>query len=322
MPGPGGGSHGGGGHHGGSSHSGGHRSGGYHGGSFHGGMHHRPRGGMYYRPYGRRYYGGGCLSSFFGILLLPIFFVIFIFMMISSFVGNSFFDLSQGGTIKYDENKFQDYANTQYANEFGTSSAYEDNILLTILVDTDSYDEYYYIAWVGDHIKTDIVNMFGNNDTVLGEVLLSSINTNSYKYSLDSNIADAIEIIRKQIVDLKLDSSFNCNEIHDRVKPELYVDCGEECNIVKSHLTNKSSLELTTETVNTALEEFTNSTGIPIVVLVDEIDNVFSKSLSGQTIFSIIILIVLVISIIYFITRKRNKKTSTKDYYDAKYEER
>lgn len=307
MPGPGGGSHGGGGHHGGSSHSGGHRSGGYHGGSFHGGMHHRPRGGMYYRPYRRRYYGGGCLSSFFGMLFLPIFFIILIFMMISSFIGNSFFDLSSGGSIRYDENKFQDYADIQYANEFGTSSAYEDNILLTILVDTDSYDEYYYIAWVGDHIKTDIVNMFGNNDTILGETLLSSINTSSYKYSLDSNIATAIESLKLKIVDMGLDSSFNCEEEH---------------NQVKSHLTNKSSLELTTETVNTALEEFTNSTGIPIVVLVDEIDNVFSKSLSGQTIFTIILLIVLVISVIYFVTRKRNKKTSTKDYYDAKYEEK
>lgn len=305
MPGPGGGSHGGGGHHGGGSH-GSHGGGGHRGGSYHGGMHHRPHRGMYYRPYGRRYYGGGCLSSFFGMLFLPIFFIIFIFMISSSFIGNSIFDISKGGSIRYDENKFQDYADKQYANEFGTSSAYEDNILLTILIDTDSYDEYYYIAWVGDHIKTDINYMFGNNDTVLGQVLLSSINTSSYKYSLDSNIATAIETLRLKITDMNLDSSFNCEEEH---------------NQVKSHLTNKTNLDLTTETVNTALEEFTNSTGIPIVVVIDEIDNVFSKSLSGQTIFTIIILIVLVISIIYFITRKKNNK-SNKDYYDAKYEER
>lgn len=292
MPGPGGGSHGGGGHHGGSGHSGGHHSGGYHGGSFRGGMHYRPYRRRYYRPYRRRYYGGGCLSSLFGILFLPILFIVVVFIMISSSLGNSLFDLSSGGTIKYDENKFQDYADTQYANEFGASSAYEDNILLTFLIDTDDYDEYYYIAWVGDHIKTDINYMFGNNDTILGQVLLSSINTNSYKYSLDSNISTAIESLKLRITDMNLDSSFNCSEEH---------------NQIKSHLTNKSNLELTTETVNTALEDFTNSTGIPIVVVVDEIDNVFSKNPSGQTTFTIILFIVLVVSIIYFITRKRTK---------------
>ena len=84
--------------------------------------------------------------------------------------------------------------------------------------------------------------------------------TSSYKYSLDSNLAQVIETMEHHIVSKGLTSSYSCNEKH------IQTD---------SHLSNYSTIDLTEDTVNTALQNFTVSTGIPIVIVVDAISNVF-----------------------------------------------
>ena len=163
-------------------------------------------------------------------------------------------------SAEYDENTFQDYADEQYKKEFGSSSAYEDNILLVVLTEDENYYDYYYIAWVGDHIVTDINYLFGDNDTELGEAMADSINENSYKYSLDSNLAQVVESMENEIVSMGLTSSFSCSENHAQVE---------------SHLTNHTNIDMTEDTVNTALQSFTDATGIPIVIVVEEISEVF-----------------------------------------------
>lgn len=299
MPGPGGGSHGGGGH------GGHHSSSTSHHGRNHGGMHyHRPHyGGYYHRP---MFYGGGCFSGLIGMFIYPIIFVIFILIFISSLVGTSFKEIIHGGYVRYDENTFQDYADKMYKQEFSTSTAYEDNILLLLLVDTKEYNEYYYIAWVGDHIKTDINYMFGNENTILGSTLNNYINTNSYKYSFDSNIADVIKTMSNEIKELELETSFNCEEEHTQVK---------------SHFINYSSLDLTASTIDSALTEFTDTTGIPIVLVVNEITEVFPKTNSWQSIFIIFIFIFVIGLIIYNIINKKKDKTyknnTNNRYYDC-----
>lgn len=256
--------------------------------------------------YIRPRYHGGCLSNVIGLVIFPIFLVMFLFLTIFSFTSNSFYEVLNGGYIEYDENKFQDYANQMYKNEFGNSSSYEDNILLLFLADTKNYDNYYYIAFVGDHIKSEINYMLGNENTILGQALDSSININSYKYSLDSNIADAVTIVKNSISDLNLDTSFNCEEEHLSVT---------------SHLTNKTTMDLTNETINNSLEDFTNKTGIPIVVVVEDIENVFPKKLSFTSILTIIISIVLIAFIIYSFYKKNKNKDNTiieGKYYEHK----
>lgn len=293
MPGPGGGSHGGGGHRGGGSsrgsHGGGHRGGGMHGRRPHGGMY---RGGWYHRP--MYFGGGGCLSGLFSMFLLPIFLIFFIFTIFSSNLSTAVSDISNGGTVKYDENKFQDYADSQYKAEFGSSTAYEDNILLLFLVDDTNYYDYYYIAWVGDHIQTDINYLFGNENTKLGQAINTSINTASYKYSLDSNLAQVIETMKGEITSKNLASSFTCNEEH---------------NQVTSHVTNKTNLELTNETINSALESFTNETGISFVVVVEEITDVFPKKAATSSMITIVISIALIELVAYSIIKNiRNNR--------------
>lgn len=280
MPGPGGGAGGGGGGRGGSfggGFSGGSRGGGFGGGFHTGGMppggHHRPPhhgGGWHHRPGG--YYGrnSGCLGGIAGMIFVPFVIILFIVMMfVYSFAPSSDVTIIEGTDSTYNENVFQDYADEQYADIFGQSTAYEDNILLVFLTEDDEYYDYYYIAWVGDHIHKEINYLFGSNDTQLGYEMESAVNTSSYKYSLDSNIADVINAMRNHITGMNRASSFTCTEEHIQVS---------------SRLINYSSVEMTDETVNSALEKFTESTGIPIVVVVEDMDEVFGTATEDSVI--------------------------------------
>lgn len=198
--------------------------------------------------------GGGCCSGFFGTI---IFVVVALFLMIGSFFGKVDINLD-----RYNEEKFQDFANSQYEAEFGRSSAYEDNLLITVLTQ-DDYSTFYYIAWVGDHVEQEINALLGNNSTVLGQLMDNHISQTNYKYSLDADLARVMQALTAEVQSLGLEDSFACSENHAQVK---------------SHLTNRSQLDLTESTVNDALTVFTDATGIPVVVVVEDMDDVFGSS--------------------------------------------
>lgn len=294
MPGPGGGAHGGGGSRGGGgSHGGfGGPGGGVPRGGFGGPMGGGPRGGFggpmggphggfggpmggprgFWGPRwhrGPRYYGGGggCLSGIIGTIFSLVIVVVIVISLFGTMVGSCAARFGGSKTqrenhaveISYDEEALQDFADAQYKAEFKKSTAYEDNLLLVFLISEDYY-EYSYIAWVGDHIATDINYLFGNEETELGQAMENCINTNSYKYSLDSNLAQVVESMEKEITSQGLASSFKCEEQHAQVE---------------SHLTNKTKLSLTEDTVNDALQQFTETTGIPLVIVVEDMDQVF-----------------------------------------------
>lgn len=241
------------------------------------------------------------MGGLLGMILMPVILVLFVGMLLLYTFGSSLSIFTNGGIISYDENAFQDYADAQYAAEFGSSTAYEDNLLIVFLVDEDYYD-YHYIAWVGDHIATDISYMFGNNETELGRAIAASVNSNSYKYSLDSNLAQAMESMENQIVSLGLSDSYKCEENHIQTS---------------SHLTNKTDLELTAETVNMALESFTEKTGIPVVLVVEDVEDVFGKQMPASTILVVVIAIALLILAVCLLIRawkKRNQSGGNSGY--------
>lgn len=266
MPGPGGGSSGGGFGGGGSRGGGGFGGGGgYRGGGYRGGY----RGGYFFGP---RYYGGGCLGGFIGMMFLPIIAILLAGVFLVSSIVSAFTIAGKGGVVTYDENKFGDYANARYEEEYGGKSGYEDNILI-VFATSEEYDEFYCIAWVGDHIVRDVNYMFGNESTEFGRVVTSSINRQSYKYSLDSNLADVVETLADKIVIRGIDDSHTCTEIQGG----------------GSNLINRSDLDLSSEEVEGALEYFTAKTGIPISIVVDEEEDVFGKSMPISVIITIII---------------------------------
>lgn len=298
MPGPGGGRSGGGGGRGGFSggSAGGHHGGGM-GGGFHGGPHRgfggAPMGGFHHRHYRG---GGGCCGGAVGIFAIILFCIFFVIYMILPADNSGFSEAIDG----YNEEVFQDYADSQYAEEFGGSSAYEDNLLITVLVDEDYYN-YCYIAWVGDHIVTDINYLMGNNDTELGQAMESCMNATSYKYSLDSNLAQVMNTMTQQIQDLGLESSYFCTENHEQVI---------------SHLSNYSNVSMTEETVNSALTAFTAATGIPVVIVVGDAEDVFGaagSSGSFSILFLVLIAAVAVIGVTIFINRRKGKSDGFDD---------
>ena len=322
MPGPGGGSHGGGGSRGGfgggGSFGGGSRGGfgGGHGGGFGGPHHHGPhgprgpyfRGGWFHRPYYRRGYygyGGGCLGGFMGMFFLPIIIILFAVMMIFSSVGTAFSNVARGGMSYYDEITFQTYANQQYAEEFGDTADYEDNLLIVFLVEDDQYYDYAFIAWSGHHIEDDIKDMFGNEQTRFGRAIQNSaINSQTYKFSLDTGIASVMNKMEGHISNLGLDSSYNslCSNT-------------DEGRAYKSHITNKTSIGLSEATVNGTLEEFTAKTGIPVVVVVEDIEDVFPKTITTSDIVVIIIAIAMIAVAVFLIVKiyKKSKENAEDD---------
>lgn len=284
MPGPGGGARGGG-------FGGGSRGGGF-GGSFGGGgfggyghgPYHRPHYHHFYRPpmffgfrpFGFGYgYGGGCLGGLLGILIMPIIILIFATTLLTSAFG-SFYRVSQGGVIGYNETKMQRYANEQYAKEFGDSSAYEDNILIVFLVNEEC-DGYNTIAWVGDNIAYDINYMFGDEYTEFGVKMLQNI-PDYYEFSLSSNLASVANGMANKI---------------ERLNTSSFISETDQSLMTESHLTNLSNISLNDNTVNAALLDFTERTEIPIVIVVDDIEDVFDRTLSGADIFTVIISLVI-----------------------------
>ena len=303
MPGPGGGSRGGGfggGSRGGGGFGGGGFGGGSRGGGFGGPHHHHHHygphfGGWYHRPY---YYGGGggCLGGLLGILLLPIILLLVVSVLLVSIVGSAISNVANGGSVYYDEQVFQQYADEQYAAEFSSYSNYENNILLVFLVNEEA-DGYYALAWVGDNVHNSINYMFGDESTAFGQVVRGSINREYYAYSLDSNLANVMDQMGNRIDSLGLASSFRIEK--------------ENTNPPTSHLTNHSTLNLTEETVNDALKAFTEKTDIPTVIVVDTMENVFGKTIPIGDIFIVIVLLVLMGVAIYMIVKTlKNRKSN------------
>ncbi|MBQ9797648.1 MAG: hypothetical protein IJW50_07985 [Clostridia bacterium] len=296
MPGPGGGSRGGGfggGGFGGGGFGGGSRGGGFGGGGFHRG----PRGPRFYGGFGPRYYGygygGGCLGGFLGALMAPIFLLLVVGVMMFGLVSTTLTNVANGGVISYSEQTFQNYADEEYAKAFGNSDAYEDNILLVFLTNEET-DYYYCIAWVGDNVALDINLMFGDETTPYGQSVLASI-PDYYAYSLDKNLAQIMATMERKIEALGLESSFD-REYSHADSPE-------------SHLVNYTELRLTEATVNDALTAFTATTDIPVVIVVEDMEDVFGKNLPMEDIFILVVLIVLACVAIYMIVRAvKNRK--------------
>lgn len=299
MPGPGGGSRGGG--FGGGSRGGGGFGGGFgggHRGGFGGHHHYGGFGGPFYGGFGRRRYyggGGGCLGGLLGMLMLPFIILLVVVLLLVSTVGSAVTNIANGGEVRYDEAKFQDYANRQYAAEFGNSTAYEDNLLIVFLTNEEAND-FYCIAWIGDNVRTEINAMFGDETTVFGRAVLASINQEYYAYSLSSNLAAVMDTMSAKITERGYPTSFRTE--------------ANRATLTESHLTNKTSLAISEETVGVALRDFTEATGIPAVIAVDTMENVFGKTMATGDIFTALILLVVAGVAIYFIVRaiRNNKK--------------
>lgn len=277
MAGPGGGGSSGGGFGGGSFGGGSRGGGGFGGGSFggsfggnnnggsFGGHHHGHHHGPYFGTpfFGRRVYvGGGCGGMLFTVVVIGLF-ILFGAIWLFGEPGQVTINgqpvyIGENG-VTYDEATMQDYANEKYKECFGAYDGYEDNILLVFLANEEA-DGYYTIAWVGDNVKPEINEMFGEY-TEYGEYMNQYINTNYYGYTLDRNLADVVSAMEKSIIEAQLGSSFRKDSavVHEKA----------------SKLINYTQFDITKDVVDDAVESFTEATGIPLVIVVDMAEKVF-----------------------------------------------
>lgn len=307
MPGPAGG-----GFSGGSRGGGGFRGGGFSGGSRGGGFGGGPRGprgphgphgphfGWHYRPhyygYGGYGYGGGCLGGLLGVFMLPIILVLFVAIILFSTFSSAISSLASGGEAYYNEAVFQEYAMQQYQAEFGADSEnYENNILIVFLIN-EEYNGYDTICFVGDNITDSVEELFWGQDSDYGKAIYKEIQ-GYYKFSLASDFADIVETMQKSVMVAGV--PFKTTPHHD--------------STIESHVTNHTDLDLSAQSLEKAVEMFTVTTDIPLVIVFDSVEEVFGKTFSQDAIFSIAIsAVLLTVAIILVVNTIRNNKKTGK----------
>lgn len=226
-------------------------------------------------------------------VLISVVIIVLVVVSIFSIIGDSFREVSNGGSVRYDEEAFQAYADDQYAQIY-SDAAYEDNLLIVVLTAEDCY-EFCYIAWVGDHIEAEVSDLLGDNSTTLGQAMNSYINDTNYRYSLDSDLARVVKAMAQRIRDLGLENNYTCQEDH---------------SASPIGLVNYTDLPLTESTVNDELAKFREITGIPCAIVVEDMEDVFGRSVSGHSLVTLALLIgiavVIVISLLSGAKRKQN----------------
>lgn len=214
------------------------------------------------------------------------FVAIFVIMILALFItgiGSVFGACTVGGVNSYDESTMQNYANKQYAAAFGDTADYEGNILLVFTVYED-FNGYETIAWVGYNIDDRISEMYGNEYTKYGQTVMGAI-PDHYEYSLSKNLQS---IVNKMAIETEVYSRANGN-VDTRF----------------SRLINNSSLSLSEETVNSALVDFTQRTGINIAIVVADGETVFGEAATTSGAIMIIAAIILVVVVVLAIKNGR-----------------
>ena len=312
MPGPAGG--GGGGGFGGGSRGGGGGFGGGFGGGHHHHHYHRPYGGFFFFPWRRPYYGygGGCLGGIVGLFLLPIFILIFAGIFIVAAIVDLVATIANGGVVQYNERAFGEYADQQYKAEFSAySETYEDNLLI-VFTTTEDADGYYTIAWPGDNISNQINLMFGK-DGAYGTSIRKNVNTKDYKYALDKNLSMVIDEMASQAS-----------------RYESFIEKTDGERAPSKVINRDEDLDFTVTTVQKSLDNFTEETGIPIVLIVDDEEDVFGKTFPvGTVVLGVIGLAFATFAIVWIVKSVKAKKNGPSgrgndtpggtDYNDPRY---
>ena len=308
MAGPMGGGGRGGGSHGGGFGGGHHGPGGFHGGP-RGPYHRGPRFGYgyYHRPrfyggwgWGPRYYGyggGGCLGGLLGALMAPLILLLIVGVMMFGMIASTLTNVANGGIVSYNEKTFQDYADEQYLRAFGSSDATEDNILIVVLINEERVYPPKYIPWGGSNIVDEVSALFAERRDF--DQAMDGTIQQYYANSLDEDLAKVMRTMTRKIANLNLKSSFYDEYSHE--------------NSPESKLINYTELKMTEKTVNDALVSFTEATEIPVVIVVEDMEDVFGKNLPMEDVIILVVLAALGVVAIVTIVRTVKNRDKFKD---------
>ena len=116
-----------------------------------------------------------------------------------------------------------------------------------------------------------------------------------YENSLDEDLAKIMRTMTRKAERLNLGTSFYDEYSHE--------------NSPQSHLINNTDLKLTEKTVNDALASFTEETDIPVVIVVEDMEDVFGKTMPMGDIIVLVVLAGLAVAAIVVIVRTvKNRK--------------
>ncbi len=170
-------------------------------------------------------------------------------------------------SYSYSETVFEEYCDESYSDIFSGTTCYEDNILIVFLT-TENNNEYYTMAWVGENIKPEIVNMFGNENTELGYAMKNKIEED-YSESLGENLASVIDYITDSFSKLNLKSS-------------SYIEPSDKSSIAVSCVYNDSECKISENILNKALENFNDKSDISLCIVVEDAKDVFSEQKTSE----------------------------------------
>lgn len=224
-----------------------------------------------------------------GIVLFPLLITVICLVLFFVYLSPTVAVIKDGGQINYSDEAFIKYRDEQYEKHFGSSSAKKDNILVIFLT-TENYNRYYCLAEVGENVNKHISVMYGGGSSTFGKIVLEAVPKENYKFAIDKSLASITNQMATKILNLKLDSHFEKESDHSR--------------LTESQLVNYTSLSISRETVNSALSDFTDSTDIPVVVVVDSAETVFGKVAPVSDIIFLVILLAVAGVCIFVITRK------------------
>jgi hypothetical protein len=224
-----------------------------------------------------------------GIVLFPLLIAIICFSLFFVYLSPTIDTIKDGGYINYSDNGFIKYRDAQYKKYFGASSAKEDNILLIFLT-TENYNRYYCLAEVGDNVNKDISVLFGGSASAFGKIVLETVPKENYKFAIDTSLAAIVNHMTNKVNNLKLESSFK--------------ESSDKSSLTPSQFVNYTSLSISKETVNSAINEFTDATDIPMVIVVDTAETVFGKTMPTKDIFFLVALVLVGGFCVFLIIKK------------------
>ena len=225
-----------------------------------------------------------------GIILVPVIMLIFVGMMLISSFGSAFSNVASGGQVIYDEPVMQEYADDRYKEIFGST---DDSSILVVFLTNEECDGYYAIAWVGYDLKPEIYDLFGGESAPFSQMMLSTVNPTYYGKSLPGDFSSTMNKLASRIESFGFDSSY---------KP------GKSAGHTQSRLVNYSSLEISESVVNESLKDFTDRTGIPAVILVDEMEEAIGKTLRTNDIILVVIFVALLAFVVFLVVKAYREK--------------
>ena len=224
------------------------------------------------------------------MIFVPIIMLIFVGMMLISSFGTAIGNVASGGQVMYEESVMQEYADDRYKEIFGAT---DDSSILVVFLTNEECDGYYAIAWVGKNLDEPIWNLFGGESAWFSRNMLSTVNGSYYKFSLDKDLELTMDNLADKIESFGLEDSFDT--------PSRGQSAG-------SKLMNYSSLAMSEELVNAALEDFTERTGIPAVIVVDEMEDALGKYIRRQDIILVVIFVALLVVVVFLVIKAYREK--------------